>query len=49
MPELDALPVRELMRLARELGLPRCLGVNGRRADLLAALPMAYQRSCQRP
>jgi hypothetical protein len=35
---LAALPVRELRRIARAAGLPRCLSHSGRRADLLAAL-----------
>ena len=37
-PDLAALPVRELRRLARAAGLPRELSRSGRRADLLAAL-----------
>jgi hypothetical protein len=42
LPELEALPVRQLRRLARDAGLPRCLSHHGRRADLLLALPMAW-------
>jgi hypothetical protein len=41
-PELEALPVAHLRKLARSAGLPRCLTHRGRRDDLLIALAVAW-------
>ncbi len=41
-PELEALPVAHLRKLARSAGLPRCLSHRGRRDDLLIALAVAW-------
>lgn len=41
-PELEALPVAHLRKLARSAGLPRCLTHRGRRDDLLMAMAVAW-------